>query len=180
MNARFSLGIFLVILTIILLPHFGYAESSSYKVGNLEFTPAPTWKAVTPSSSMRAYEFQIMDNSISMDMATLSIFYFGQGQGGNIDANLQRWVSQFKSHSDPKIQNHTANLVSITIISVDGTFMDGMPLGPKTEKTDYALIGAIAQGPQGDVFFKMTGPKPLIKSEEDCFFEMTHSIRIAS
>jgi hypothetical protein len=34
-----------------------------------------------------------------------------------------------------------------------------MPGGPKTTKAHFSLLGAIAEGPGGNVFFKLTGPR---------------------
>jgi hypothetical protein len=39
-----------------------------------------------------------------------------------------------------------------------------MPGGPQTPLPNHALVGAIIESPQGNVFIRMTGPASLVKS----------------
>jgi len=45
------------------------------------------------------------------------------------------------------------------------------------KKDDYRLLGAIVEGPQGLVFFKMTGPKNTMESAEAGFYALLKSIK---
>jgi hypothetical protein len=45
------------------------------------------------------------------------------------------------------------------------------------KKTGYRLLGAIVEGPQGSVFFKLTGPENTVKSAKDGFDALLQSIK---
>ena len=48
------------------------------------------WTSRVPSSTMRLAEY-------TADGAEIVVYFFGQGQGGNVAANLARWKSQFST-----------------------------------------------------------------------------------
>jgi len=54
------------------------------------------------------------------------------------------------------------NGIRVTRVSAEGTYASGMPGGPTTPKTRFALLGAIAEGPRGNLFFKLTGPRKTV------------------
>ena len=67
----------------------------------------------------------------------------------------------------------------VTIVRASGTYNAAAgPMAPRADlRPGYALIGAIAEGPQGAVFFKFTGPKATVRAEEARFIAMVESIR---
>jgi hypothetical protein len=44
------------------------------------------------------------------------------------------------------------------------------------EKPDYRLLGAIVEAPQGNVFFKLTGPRATVAGAKDAFDGLVSSI----
>jgi hypothetical protein len=53
-----------------------------------------------------------------------------------------------------------------------------MPGAPAQEPTpDSMMIAAIATGPSGPVFFKMTGPKTAVEHARAAFDQMIESLR---
>src|SRR5207253_2115585 len=85
----------------------------------------------------------------------LAVFYFGRGEGGSIDANVERWIAQFNGvkPSDVKRADRKANgLSEHTVELAGGTYASGMPGGPTTPKTGYSLLGAIVETPSGPYF----------------------------
>ena len=53
-----------------------------------------------------------------------------------------------------------------------------MPGAPApTPISDALLLGAIAEGPQGSVFFKLVGPKDVVERARPAFDAMIASIR---
>lgn len=110
----------------------------------------------------------------------LAVFYFGPGQGGGIDANVDRWVKQF---SDVKVdavrrEERSANgLRQHTVEIPSGTFSSGMPGGPTQPKKGFALLGGIVEAPSGAYFFKMTGPSASVKAGRDAFYKLLDSVK---
>ncbi len=62
--------------------------------------------------------------------------------------------------------------MKITYVTTEGTFSSGMPGGPTSPMTGYALCGAILESSDGSVFIKMTGPEAIVKSSTEAFKKM--------
>jgi hypothetical protein len=117
----------------------------------------------------------------------IAIFYFGPGEGGSVEANVQRWFGQFEQ-SDGRATGEVAereslqiNSIPVTIVRTSGTYTAAAgPMAPRRDiREDYKLIGAIAEGPQGAVFFKFTGPAPTVDREEEAFMQLVRSISLS-
>jgi hypothetical protein len=144
--------------------------ASPIKVGAFTFTSPEAWKAVTPSSPMRKAQLEIAQGE---DKAEVTFFQFDAGQGGSAADNVARWFAQFSgSEAKRKTETVQAGSVKITYVTTDGTFSSGMPGGPTTPKSGYALCGAILESSQGNVFIKMTGPEAIVKASSDAFRKM--------
>ncbi len=114
--------------------------------------------------------------------AQCAVYYFGPGQGGTVEANLERWQGEFKDAKPPEMTQLTANGVTIQRISMTGTYMAHVGMmgqGSSTESPNWALLGAIAEGPNGSVFFKFTGPEAAVKAAGKAFDGMLKSIHKA-
>lgn len=111
--------------------------------------------------------------------AEVGVFYFGKAMGGNLNANLQRWAGQFgKALADGKTTEKTLGEVGLTIFEIQGTFQSGRPMGPKTPKPGYAMVGVVVKtNATGNYFFKLTGPEKTVLSARAKFLSMCEGIR---
>lgn len=140
------------------------------KVGSFTFTVPEGWKKVTPSSPMRKAQLEVGEGAAK---AEVTFFQFGAGQGGTPADNVARWFAQFPGSDDKrKTENVQVGSVKITFATTEGTFSSGMPGGPTTPMTGSALIGAIMESPDGDVYVKMTGPEAVVKAATEAFRKM--------
>jgi hypothetical protein len=107
-----------------------------------------------------------------------AVFYFGPGQGGGVDANVQRWAGQFKEKPTPKQVRRTVAGVPVTRVDVAGTYLNpgGGMMQSQGEKPGYRLLGAIVEAPEGNVFFKLTGPAATVGGAEAAFDGLVGSI----
>jgi hypothetical protein len=108
------------------------------------------------------------------------VFFFGQGGGGGVEANIQRWIDQMEvpAGSNPAPETFDANGYRVTWIDVSGTLKpSGMGMGPTTEQPGSRLLGAVVEGPGGPWFFKATGPGSTLSAERDNFLGMLKSVR---
>lgn len=143
--------------------------AESVKVGAFTFTVPEGWTKVTPSSPMRNAQLEIARGPAK---AEVTFFHFGGGSGSVAD-NLARWFSQFAgSEAKRKTETVQVGAVKITFAMTEGTFSSGMPGGPTTPMSGYALCAAILESPQGDVYVKMTGPETIVKEATDAFKKM--------
>jgi hypothetical protein len=140
------------------------------KVGAFTFAIPVGWKQVTPSSPMRKAQLEIGEGSAK---AEVTFFQFGAGQGGSAADNVARWYAQFPGSEQNRInENVQVGSVKITFAMTDGTFSSGMPGGPTTPMTGYALCGAIIESADGNIFIKMTGPEAVVKASTEAFKKM--------
>ena len=116
--------------------------------------------------------------------ATLGIFFFGPGQGGSVEANIERWFGQFSQEDDQPAQGRRwtrqVGDIEITGVDVSGTFSAGMGMGDTTPQAGYRMLGAIAVHRSGTVFFKMTGPAQTVEQWAASFDEFIGSLQVGS
>ncbi|MCC7542435.1 MAG: hypothetical protein IT379_39825, partial [Deltaproteobacteria bacterium] len=134
--------------------------------GGVRWTVPDAFVSERPASSMRAAQYRVPRAQGDAHDAQITVFYFGPGQGGAVQDNIDRWVGQVQqpdgrpSSEVAQTDRRTVNGMPVTIVSVAGRLggggMPGMPPAPEIERGQ--LLGAIVEGPQGPVFFKMTGP----------------------
>jgi hypothetical protein len=138
------------------------AESAA----GLKWAPPAGWKAESGARPMRVATYIVPAASGDADSAECAVYFFGEGQGGGIQANLDRWKGQFKNQLDAKTGKRTMHGLPVTTIDVTGDY-SGM--GSGAAKSGYRMLGAIVEGPGGNVFFKFTGPAKTIAANQPKF-----------
>jgi hypothetical protein len=159
-------------------------SGSSQLLGDTKHTAAGlTWSVpkdwkVGPERQMRVASYLVDPQSGEAEGAECAVFYFGQGVGGDAESNIARWESQFEQHDAPKTETRDIGGVPVMIVQIAGTYL--APSGPMMEssgrKENFRLLGAIIQGPQGLVFFKLTGPAKSIGAATAQFDAMVGSL----
>jgi hypothetical protein len=144
----------------------------------LTWTVPAGWKNLG-SRPMRVATYEAPPAPGDKEPAEIVVFYFGQGQGGGVQANVDRWIGQFqdKPASPPKPTVRTVAGMRVTTIEHKGTYLSGPPMGEKIPKPGYQLVGSIVEGPQGNVFFRLTGPAKTVEATKPAFEKMISSIR---
>ena len=155
------------------------AESSDDP--GLAWTLPKRWKTAG-DRPMRYATYIIPAAAGDRDDAECAVFYFGPNQGGTVDANISRWIDQFEGIDSPQRSVRQSAGVQVSVVKVNGTFL--APSGPKMEsrgkKPGYSLLGAIAEGPHGMVFFKLTGPNKTVHAAEPEFDRLLASFKPAA
>jgi hypothetical protein len=161
MRTRYTAGMrtFMLLLAFGLCSVGVLAESTA----GLRWTAPPGWKNEGPAP-MRAATYLIPAAPGDQVGAECGVYFFGPGQGGSVDANLDRWNGQF---TDPKgapaagkVARRTVHGLPITTLDVSGVYLGlGGPTASDTHAVaGYRLLGAIIDAPGGRVFIKLTGP----------------------
>jgi hypothetical protein len=111
--------------------------------------------------------------------AECAVYYFGPEQGGGVDANLQRWMGEFKPLEKHDIRKREPSGVPVTRLEAHGTYVAHSMRGPEEPKElpKWALMGAVVEGPKGDIFFKLTGPAATVDAAAKDFDGMLESMR---
>lgn len=100
-------------------------------------------------------------------------------------ANALRWAGQFEqpngrpSSEVLKTSSYDVSGIQVLEVEVVGTYSGGMTmtLEPAQKKPDYMLLGAIAQGPDANWFFKLTGPVSTVRAQRAAFEQLVKSLR---
>ncbi|MXW04540.1 MAG: hypothetical protein F4Z81_05665 [Gemmatimonadetes bacterium] len=158
-------------------------QSTSGAAAGVAWTVPPRWE-VQPPRTMRMATYLIPKDAEDDEPGECAVFYFGRGQGGSVDLNLQRWREQFETDTggQPSLaeRKSTINGLAVTTVSLAGTYLASM--GPMfqsgaVKKPGYRMLGAIIEAPEGNVFVKLTGPENTVLSAESEFQAFLNSLR---
>ncbi|MCC7431296.1 hypothetical protein IT568_10660 [bacterium] len=140
-------------------------------VGGLNWEIPSKWE-VDFSKPMRIATYKIDSET------ECGVFYFGEGQGGNIQSNIDRWIGQFSEtdRTQPETNSFEVSGVKVTVLSMSGTFVPGM-MSSGNPKPGYALLGAIVESEKAPVFFKLTGPENVVSGAKTDFMALLNSIK---
>ena len=148
----------------------------------LTWTLPQGWKSVTPSSAMRMAQI-VVPGPQGSEAGELTVFYFGPGGGGGVEANLTRWIGQFK-HPDgaadkplAKLDTKQVNGMKVDLVDISGTYDAGAAMMGGGQKADQRALGAIVDSPKGLVFFKLLGPSATVAQNEAAFAQFVDSIK---
>ena len=153
-----------------------FAAEETFKAGSFTFQKPAAFKSQpTEPGGMRAAQLEFAD---AKGTAEAIFYYFGQGQGGGTQANVDRWLTSFQEPKDKlnsKVEKKKVGSSEVTYVEAEGTYMSGMPGAPKTPQPGSKLLGAILESPNGNVFVRMTGPIATVKAADVEFRKMIES-----
>jgi len=152
---------------------FAAEAPATFKVSEFTFARPDKWEWQN-TSPMRKAQLKV-NSEDKKSSAEVVFFHFGQGQGGDTKANIDRWFSQFEGPREklnPKTEEKSIAGRKVIYVHAEGTYLEGPPLGQKTPRAGYTLLGAILESEEGNVFVKFTGPSSLAKSSQADFQKM--------
>ena len=154
------------------------SQSSAAGSGDLRLSAPNGWSSEPAASSMRVAQYKLPRAQGDAEDASLVVYYFGQGQGGSVDANLERWAGQMgqtvdKSHK----QSMTVNGLAVTLLDVTGTYTGDMSPGSGAgqSKPNTRLRAAVIETPKGPYFLKLVGPVKTVGHWEQEFLSFVKS-----
>ncbi|MEO8028154.1 MAG: hypothetical protein ABI823_16845 [Bryobacteraceae bacterium] len=152
-------------------------------VAGLKFTPPAGWKSEAPRP-MRAATYVLPPVGKDIDHAECVVYFFGPGQGGSVEANLERWKGQYQVNGKPAqatINKSKVHSLPVTTLETGGEYsgMGGPTATEKSLKSGYHLLAAIIEGPGGNVFIKFTGPAKTVAANRANFEKLVASFEPA-
>ena len=153
--------------------------------GSVNFTAPDGWVVEKTSSSMRVAQYKLPKQGTDSEDGSLVLYYFGQGQGGATQANIDRWISQMHqpdgsdSKDKAKSETLTVNGLKVSMVDVSGTYSAEMSPGSGdfTSKPNYRLRAAVIETPKGSYFAKLTGPEKTIAHWDQAFRDYINSFQ---
>ena len=153
--------------------------SDAINVAGLLLELPEGWQQETPSSPMRNVQAGVPGEAGDGELV---VFFFGEGGGGGVEANIQRWIDQMEVAPDTSPQREVieANGLQITWVDVSGTLKPSkMGIGPTTPVPNSRLLGAVVEGSGGPWFLKVVGPDATLGNHLDGFVQMLKNLQPA-
>jgi len=136
--------------------------------GGIRWTTPAKWTVSEPKPMRKATYVIPAAAASGAEAGECGVFFFGKGQGGSVDENLDRWAKQFEGAAAPKRADSSVHGLPVHRVELAGTYL--APGGPMMQsqgkKTNWRLSGAIIEAPEGLVFFKCVGPAATIQAAE--------------
>jgi hypothetical protein len=158
------------------------ARGGELAIAGVVFTPPGGWNDLGPRE-MRKAQYRLAPVEGDAELGEVNVFYFGGGQGGDVESNLQRWAGQMsQSAAAPERSSFDVGGMPAHLITVEGAYNGGMggPMGGGgPAKPGFRLVGVVLEAPQGNVFFKLTGPVATARAMEKDLMAMVRGARTA-
>jgi hypothetical protein len=151
------------------------AAPAPVELGGLKSTPPPSWKETPTTSTMRLKQFTLPGKKGD---AELVVFFFGQGQGGGAQANLDRWKGQFQPPAGKTVDQvskvSTTKIASAkaTILDIQGTYLfkaSPMAPGPGEPRPDHRMLAVQLETDKGNYYLKLVGPAATVEQHKKEF-----------
>jgi hypothetical protein len=155
---------------------------SAESAAGVRWTAPAGWKAEA-ARPMRAATYTIPAATGDKAAGECIVSFFGAGQGGTVDANVERWRGQFRGPDgkppNGQVKTRTVNTLKVTTLDVSGEYtgMGGPMATTSASAPGYRLLGAIVEGPGGNLFFKFTGPARTVAANQPKFEQMLASFQ---
>ena len=155
----------------------------SFPVGDLEFTIPSKWRIEPVESPARGGQWRVPPLHGEGEGGEVVVFYFGPGVGGTAKENIEAWIgTMFNAEGHPaaaEVKHHTTGGLKISQLVVFGTYNQivSLPGVPPVPKSNYGLLGAVIENPQGNIYWRFTGPEPLITANLPLFNKVIDSVR---
>lgn len=140
-----------------------------------------TWRQLPARNEMRKATYLVPRTQGDSEDGELAVFYFGTGQGGSIEANVDRWLRQFSGVKPNAVlrEERKANGLRQHVVRLDSAqFIGAMSDGPAAPKDSWGLRGAIVETPNGPYFFKLTGPAKTLRATDEGFDALLSSVNL--
>jgi hypothetical protein len=133
---------------------------------------------------MRIATYRIHAIAGDPEDAECAVYFFGSGQGGTVEANLDRWAHQFTSPDGQslappaKMEKRVIAGLNVSTLTVSGTYLGagGMMGQEQAKKPNFRMRAAIIEAPEGLVFFKLSGPLNTVAAAENDFNSLLGSV----
>jgi len=160
----------------------GAAGVLAESAAGVAWTAPAGWVSQAPRP-MRAATYSLAPEFGEKAGAECGVFFFGTGQGGSVEDNIGRWISQFTvaggGPAPAKVAKRTVHGLAMTTIDVSGDYSGlGGPFSDGAGKVGgYRLLGAIVTAPGGNIFIKCTGPLKTMSVNQPKFEQLLSSFQ---
>lgn len=150
--------------------------------GKVSLTAPKQWVRKKPRNRIIAHEFAAPAVEGDENDGRLTLMQ----AGGSIDANINRWIAQFKqpdgkpTRERAKIEKKEIAGQQVHVVDISGTFADRRgPFAPAVQRERYRMLAAIIVTEDlGQHFVKLYGPRKTIAANEKAFQAFLSSLKV--
>ena len=157
------------------------AETDAIEAGHIEFGTPAGWTSHPARTPMRKARFVVPGSGGN---AELVVFYFGNQGAGTAQANIDRWVGQFRNEDGSPITNAEVTDTQVAGFQVkkveaSGRYVAAMrPGAPERHNAPgQRMIAAIVETNGGPYYFKLVGPDATVQENRDKVSALLASIK---
>jgi len=151
----------------------------------LKYDMPEGWSPKPVSSKMRLADFVLPRAEGDPEDATLVVTFFG-GQGGTVQANFDRWLTQMEQ-PDGRASKEVAKTsvlkthdLTLSIMDLPGTFVAEKSPGSteRFNKPGFHLRAAVIEGQGGPYFVRLVGPEKTVAKWDTAVQAFFKSLRV--
>jgi hypothetical protein len=151
----------------------------------LVFTTPAGWTEEAPTSAMRKAQYRLARAQGDGEDGECVVYYFGAGGGGGVEANLERWCTQFEQPDGGDSRallvraERTVGALAVHEVELSGTYVaETAPgSGERVNKPGFALRAAIVESDHGAYYVKLVGPAATVARHASAFRELISLVR---
>ena len=154
----------------------GADDANTLEVAGFRAPKPASWVWTKPSVQFRTLQYAVAGDGDSTQSADFIVSVFLAGDGGPLDANIERWRSQFRvGDKPPDVIRSTKTLgpLQIELIELAGEYLS---MGAVAPRADYLQLAAIVQANGRNVFFRLVGPKATVEANREAFMTLVDGI----
>lgn len=151
----------------------------------LKYDVPEGWTSKPLSSKMRLADFALPRAEGDPEDASLVVTFFG-GQGGTVQANFDRWLTQMQQ-PDGRASKDLAKTsvlkthdLTLSIMDLPGTFVAEVAPGSSEHfnKPGFHLRAAVVEGRGGPYFIRLVGPAKTVAKWDTAVQAFFKSLRV--
>lgn len=158
------------------------AAPATMQLGSTGHTVSPpaAWRQTPPTSQFRLAQWLVPGKGGDAEAV---VFYFGPGQGGSVQANIERWASQFTAADGkpvtPKIERGKVGALPLTTVELQGNYARNIGTGMQggQQRPEQMLISSVVESPRGNVTFQLYGPRATVEANRAAFMAMVKAMK---
>ncbi|MCE2884260.1 MAG: hypothetical protein LW806_05090 [Planctomycetaceae bacterium] len=151
-------------------------DPAALEVAGLRAPKPTSWVWTKPSMQFRTLQYSVPGEGDSTKQAELIVSVFVDGDGGPLDANIERWRNQFRvGDRPPEAKRSTKKIgpLDVELVELAG---DYMAMGSPAPKRDFLQLAAIVQAEGRNVFFRLVGPTETVEANRANFDKLVDGI----
>lgn len=140
--------------------------------------PKPaTWQYRAPAatSTMRVAEY-IVPGVEGSDQAQIIVYHFAGG--GSVEANIDRWKTQFRTADGTAVVAKTEQLeadgMKVTVAELSGDYRG---MGKSEFAPDQILLAGMIETDGNPVFVQLVGPSKTVQASRAAFMDMMRGVK---